>query len=33
MLMVPGRPLALARMATPRRYLDPDYAERIAADL
>jgi poly(3-hydroxyalkanoate) depolymerase len=32
-LMVPGRPMALARMATPRRYLDPDYAERIAADL
>jgi poly(3-hydroxyalkanoate) depolymerase len=33
MLMVPGRPKVLARMATPRRYLDPDYAERIAADL
>jgi poly(3-hydroxyalkanoate) depolymerase len=33
MLMVPGRPRVLARMATPRRYLDPDYAERIAADL
>ena len=33
MLMVPGRPRALARMATPRRYLDPDYAERVAADL
>jgi poly(3-hydroxyalkanoate) depolymerase len=32
-LMVPGHPKILARMATPRRYLDPDYAERIAADL
>jgi poly(3-hydroxyalkanoate) depolymerase len=33
MLMVPGRPSVLARMVTPRRYLDPDYAERIAGDL
>ncbi len=33
MLMVPGRPKTLARMATPRRYLDPGHAERIAADL
>jgi poly(3-hydroxyalkanoate) depolymerase len=32
-LMVPGRPKVLARMATPRRYLDPGYAERVAADL
>ena len=32
-LMVPGRPGVLARMATPRRYLDPDFAERVAADL
>jgi poly(3-hydroxyalkanoate) depolymerase len=32
-LMVPGRPQVLARMATPRRYLDPGYAERVAADL
>jgi poly(3-hydroxyalkanoate) depolymerase len=32
-LMVPGNPKVLARLATPRRYLDPDYAERIAADL
>jgi poly(3-hydroxyalkanoate) depolymerase len=32
-LMVPGRPKVLARMATPRRYLDAGYAERIAADL
>jgi poly(3-hydroxyalkanoate) depolymerase len=33
MLMVPGRLEVLAKMATPRRYLDPDYAERVAADL
>ena len=33
MLMVPGRPRVLAHMATPRRYLDPDHAARIAADL
>jgi poly(3-hydroxyalkanoate) depolymerase len=32
-LMVPGRPWVLARMATPRRYLDPGYAERVAGDL
>src|SRR6266536_154080 len=32
-LMVPARPKVLARMATPRRYLDADYAVRIAADL
>jgi poly(3-hydroxyalkanoate) depolymerase len=32
-LMVPGHPKVLARMATPRRYLNPDYAERIAAEL
>jgi poly(3-hydroxyalkanoate) depolymerase len=32
-LMVPARPRVLARMATPRRYLDPDYAERVAAEL
>jgi poly(3-hydroxyalkanoate) depolymerase len=32
-LMVPARPRVLARMATPRRYLDPGYAERVAADL
>jgi poly(3-hydroxyalkanoate) depolymerase len=32
-LMVPARPRVLARMATPRRYLDPDFAERVAADL
>ncbi len=32
-LMVPGRPRVLVRMATPRRYLDPDYAEQVAGDL
>jgi poly(3-hydroxyalkanoate) depolymerase len=32
-LMVPARPAVLARMATPRRYLDPDYLREIAADL
>src|SRR4029453_13317131 len=32
-LMVPAHPRVLARMATPRRYLDPGYAERVAADL
>jgi len=32
-LMVPARPRVLARMATPRRYLDPGYAERVAAEL
>jgi poly(3-hydroxyalkanoate) depolymerase len=29
-LMVPARPAVLARMVTPRRYLDPDYLERAA---
>jgi poly(3-hydroxyalkanoate) depolymerase len=32
-LMVPAPPRVLARMATPRRYLDPGYAERVAAGL
>src|SRR5215469_11431990 len=32
-LMVPARPAVLARMVTPRRYLDPSYLERAAADL
>ena len=31
--MVPGNPLVLAKMLTQRRYLDPDYARRIAGDL
>jgi len=33
MLMVPARPSVLRRMATPRRYRDPAYAVRIAADI
>ena len=32
-LMVPARPTVLARMVTPRRYLDPDSLERAAPDL
>jgi poly(3-hydroxyalkanoate) depolymerase len=32
-LMVPGSPLVLRTMATPRRYRDPDYATSIAAQL
>jgi poly(3-hydroxyalkanoate) depolymerase len=32
-LMVPGGPRALARMLTPRRFVDPDYAASIAGDL
>ena len=32
-LMVPGRPRALAKMVTPRRFLDHDYASAIAGDL
>jgi pimeloyl-ACP methyl ester carboxylesterase len=31
--MVPARPAVLARMVTPRRYLDPSYLERAAPDL
>jgi len=31
--MVPGRPRVLAKMATPRRFSDPDYAASIAAEL
>jgi len=31
-LMVPGRPSALARLATPRRYQDPSHMERIAGE-
>jgi poly(3-hydroxyalkanoate) depolymerase len=29
-IMVPGRPAVLAKLATPRRYLDRSYMERIA---
>jgi len=32
-LMVPARPAVLARMVTPRRYLDPSYLERAAPEL
>jgi poly(3-hydroxyalkanoate) depolymerase len=32
-LMVPGRPAVLAKMLTPRRFLDHEYAASIAADL
>jgi poly(3-hydroxyalkanoate) depolymerase len=32
-LMVPGKPSALARIATPRRYKDPTHMERVAGDL
>jgi poly(3-hydroxyalkanoate) depolymerase len=32
-LMVPGKPSALLKMATPRRYKDPKYLEQIAGDL
>jgi len=32
-LMVPARPTVLARMVTPRRYLDPDYLEQAAPHL
>src|SRR5215468_8149031 len=33
MLMVPARPAVLARMITPRRYLDRGYLSRVAGDL
>jgi poly(3-hydroxyalkanoate) depolymerase len=32
-LMVPANPRVLARMLTPRRHRDPDYATRIAGEL
>lgn len=32
-LMIPARPSVLAKMLTPRRYRDRDYAKRIAAEL
>jgi poly(3-hydroxyalkanoate) depolymerase len=32
-LMVPARPAVLARMVTPRRYLDPGYLREVAGDL
>jgi poly(3-hydroxyalkanoate) depolymerase len=32
-VMVPARPAVLARMITPRRYLDPEYLRGVAGDL
>src|SRR5215813_1143086 len=32
-LMVPGRISVLLKMATPRRYKDPDYMKRVAGDI
>jgi len=32
-LMVPGRPSALAKIATPRRYQDPVHMEQIAGEI
>src|SRR5262245_8455445 len=32
-LMVPGKPTALLKLATPRRYRDPDYMQRVAGDI
>jgi poly(3-hydroxyalkanoate) depolymerase len=32
-LMVPARPGVLARMSTPRRHRDPEYARRIAGEI
>ena len=32
-LMVPGRLTVLLKMATPRRYKDPEYMQRIAGDI
>ena len=33
MMMVPARPAVLAKLVTPRRYRDPAYAAKVAADL
>jgi poly(3-hydroxyalkanoate) depolymerase len=32
-IMIPGRPQAFLRMATPRRYLDKNYMRKVAPDL
>jgi poly(3-hydroxyalkanoate) depolymerase len=32
-LMVPGKPTVLLKLATPRRYRDPDYMKRVAGDI
>ena len=31
--MVPGNPLVLSKMATPRRYMDPDYMVKVGPEL
>jgi poly(3-hydroxyalkanoate) depolymerase len=31
--MVPGRPAVLAKLLTPQRFIDPDYAARLAGEL
>jgi poly(3-hydroxyalkanoate) depolymerase len=32
-LMVPGKPTVLLKLATPRRYRDPNYMQRVAGDI
>jgi len=32
-IMVPGRPAVLAKMVTPHRFLEPDYAASIAGEI
>jgi poly(3-hydroxyalkanoate) depolymerase len=32
-LMIPGRPSVLLKLATPRRYKDPDYMRKVAGDI
>jgi poly(3-hydroxyalkanoate) depolymerase len=32
-IMIPGKPSALSRMVTPRRYLSPNYMQKAAADI
>lgn len=32
-VMVPGKPSVLAKIATPRRYLSPDYMQKAAAEI
>jgi poly(3-hydroxyalkanoate) depolymerase len=32
-MMIPGRPSVLVKMASPRRFRDPDYAASVTADL
>ena len=33
LVMVPGRPSVLLKMLTPRRYVDPSHAHRVAGDI